>query len=292
MINEKRTGVGGLKLYIASDLQLHLEFGDCIIENKDNAEVLILAGDILVAKDLGIIDPKTQEETTESQRYKRFLTRVNSEFETVIYIMGNHEHYRGDFAKSKDRIQSTLDHSGLYNIRLLEKETVNLYGYQFICGTLWTDFNKNDALTLFHAQTGMNDYKGVKNTDKPDVWRFLPRHALEDHYRMRQYLETVLANRRERKADDKGVVVVGHHAPSSLSIAPEYLRDTIMNGCFMSNLEDIMLDNPDIKLWVHGHTHDDFDYTVGDCRVVCNPRGYVGHESRANWWEPKLIELE
>lgn len=279
-----------MKLYVASDI--HLEFGDCIIENKDNADTLVLAGDILVASDLGKIDPRTQEETTVSQRYKRFLTNVNYEFDNVIYIMGNHEHYHGDFAKSKNRIQSTLDHIGLYNIRLMEKESATIHGYQFICGTLWTDFNKADPLTLFHAVTGMNDYKGVKNSNNPGSWKFLPKHALEDHYRMRQYIETVLANRRERKADDKGVIVVGHHAPSSLSIAPEYLGDPIMNGCFMSKLEDIILDNPDIRLWIHGHTHEDFDYTIGDCRLVCSPRGYPGYESRTNWWEPKLIELE
>lgn len=27
--------------------------------------------------------------------------------------------------------------------------------------------------------------------------------------------------------------------------------------------------------WVHGHTHDSFDYDVRGCRVVCNPRGYM-----------------
>ncbi|BEP38497.1 hypothetical protein GmRootV59_54220 (plasmid) [Variovorax sp. V59] len=28
-------------------------------------------------------------------------------------------------------------------------------------------------------------------------------------------------------------------------------------------------------LWVHGHTHDSFDYQVGGRRVACNPRGYM-----------------
>ena len=28
-------------------------------------------------------------------------------------------------------------------------------------------------------------------------------------------------------------------------------------------------------LWVHGHIHQNFDYHVGPCRVVTNPRGYV-----------------
>jgi len=28
-------------------------------------------------------------------------------------------------------------------------------------------------------------------------------------------------------------------------------------------------------LWIHGHTHDSFDYVVNGTRVVCNPRGYA-----------------
>jgi hypothetical protein len=30
-----------------------------------------------------------------------------------------------------------------------------------------------------------------------------------------------------------------------------------------------------VVLWIHGHTHDSFDYTVGGTRVLCNPRGYA-----------------
>ena len=28
-------------------------------------------------------------------------------------------------------------------------------------------------------------------------------------------------------------------------------------------------------LWIHGHTHDSFDYDVQGTRVLCNPRGYA-----------------
>jgi len=35
-----------------------------------------------------------------------------------------------------------------------------------------------------------------------------------------------------------------------------------------------MEDNVDA--WIHGHTHNSFDYTVcGETRVICNPRGYA-----------------
>ena len=39
-----------MKVALASDI--HLEFQDIILKNTENAEVLILSGDILVAEDL------------------------------------------------------------------------------------------------------------------------------------------------------------------------------------------------------------------------------------------------
>ena len=44
-------------------------------------------------------------------------------------------------------------------------------------------------------------------------------------------------------------------------------------------------------MWTHGHTHEDFDYMIGGCRVVCNPRGYSGYESRANRWTTKGFDI-
>jgi hypothetical protein len=52
-----------------------------------------------------------------------------------------------------------------------------------------------------------------------------------------------------------------------------------------------MLDRPGIKLWTHGHTHEDFDYMIGDCRVVCNPRGYINYEPRADSFKLKIVEV-
>jgi len=51
------------------------------------------------------------------------------------------------------------------------------------------------------------------------------------------------------------------------------------------------MDHPQIRLWTHGHTHEDFDYMVGSTRIVCNPRGYINHEERADTWQPKLVEI-
>ena len=46
-------------------------------------------------------------------------------------------------------------------------------------------------------------------------------------------------------------------------------RDTIT-----LDLEALVADSG-AALWIHGHTHDSFDYRLGATRVLANPRGYV-----------------
>lgn len=38
----------------------------------------------------------------------------------------------------------------------------------------------------------------------------------------------------------------------------------------------------------HGHVHDYFDYALGNTRVLCNPRGYVGIDD-GNGFDPGLV---
>jgi hypothetical protein len=72
---------------------------------------------------------------------------------------------------------------------------------------------------------------------------------------------------------DGPTVVITHHAPSPRSIHPRFAGSPL-NGCFVSDLERLM-DGERVHLWIHGHTHDSFDYTVAGTRVLCNPRGYA-----------------
>ena len=57
------------------------------------------------------------------------------------------------------------------------------------------------------------------------------------------------------------------------------------------SLSEFILDHPEIKLWTHGHTHEDFDYMIGSTRIICNPRGYINYESRADYFKLKAIEV-
>lgn len=270
-----------MKLALASDL--HLEFGDFEIENRQNAQVLILSGDILVVEDLHDLNAtNVVGEGTKSQRWHAFLQRCTDRFEHVIYVMGNHEHYHGNFSRNSQRLKQRLEY--LPNIRVLEHETFELGDVTFVGGTLWTDMNNGDALTLYHMRSMMNDFRCVWNQDKNR--KFRPEDAMQEHIKMKQYISHVV----DHRPTDK-FVVCGHHAPSKLSIKPRYEHDYIMNGGYSSDLSEFILDRPQIVLWTHGHTHDAFDYTIGNTRVVCNPRGYLGYESQADQFDLRYLDV-
>ena len=286
-----------MKISIASDL--HLEFGDLDFDNSDNAEVLILSGDICVAADLDMRDRRQTElgfARARSERFHEFFERCAARFPHVIYVMGNHEYYHSDLATELDEVRRKLAH--LSNLSVLEREVKTIGDVTFIGGTLWTDMNNLDALTLYHMRTMMNDFRVITNSATPvhfrtqqgefktRVGKFSPEDAVSEHVKMKQYIQSVVQGNHDTK-----YVVAGHHAPSAQSIHARYAHDKIMNGGYSSNLDEFILDHPQIKLWTHGHTHHPFDYQIGDTRVVCNPRGYIGHEPEAANWTLKTVEI-
>ena len=271
-----------MKIALCSDL--HLEFADIILKNDEDADVLILSGDICTTVDLPYAD------SSRGQRFRDFFKRCAFQFPHTIYVMGNHEHYNGDFQKSAQLIRNEV--AQYDNFYFLDKESIGLNDVVFIGGTLWTDMNKEDPITLWDISRMMNDFRIVKNSsrmvgssDNPS--RFLPEDAVEDHKAMMQFIDVTLKD----VAPWKNVVVVGHHSPSKLSTKPQYQDDVIMNGGYSSDLTEFIINRPSIKLWTHGHTHHDFDYMVGKTRIVCNPRGYLGHEESADTFKLKYIEV-
>lgn len=288
-----------MKVALASDL--HLEFGPISLENTEGADVLILSGDICVAKD--VLDRDVYEifdRFDRSNTIHTFFQECCQRFPHVVYVMGNHEHYDGDYANT---VTALCDRFGyLVNLHILDKEIVQLNGVSFIGGTLWTDMNKEDPITLGRMKGMMNDFRCVVNSKnvvsfktfdennnvefKTRVAKFTPEDAVVDHKAMLEYIRLMI----EGKFDQK-FVVVGHHSPSKLSTKPRYEKEVIMNGGYSSDLSEFILDHPQIKLWTHGHTHHKFDYVIGSTRIVCNPRGYINYEPEADNFELQFIEV-
>jgi hypothetical protein len=144
--------------------------------------------------------------------------------------------------------------------------------------------NKEDPETLFGIRGMMNDYRVIRNSDRHA--KFCPEDSVTDHKAMLAVIREAVAANPAGK-----FVVVGHHSPSKLSTKPQYEGDVIVNGAYSSDLSELMLDHPQIRMWTHGHTHHEFDYVIGTCRVVCNPRGYHGYEQQAEDWQLKTFEV-
>lgn len=277
-----------MKFALCSDL--HLEFETLELNNTEGADVLVLSGDICIAKDLSFKD------TIRSERWMEFFTHCSEQFKDVIYIMGNHEHYHGDFAKSYGHLKSAL--AELPNIHVMEKEFIQLGDVTFIAGTLWTDMNKEDPNTLYAIKGYMNDYRIIEDSAHVVHFRdsdgnfhtrtskFSPEQSVEEHKAMLKVIDEVTRD----KASEK-FVVVGHHSPSKLSTKPQYETEVIVNGAYSSDLSDFILDRPMIKVWTHGHTHHTFDYMIGSTRIVCNPRGYANYEDVADTFKLQYIEV-
>jgi predicted phosphodiesterase len=306
-----------MKIALASDI--HLEFGPITLDNTEGADVLVLAGDICVAKHF--VDGRPTYAQRLAKEYRQFFDHVCKEFPQVVYIMGNHEHYSGDVAHTYNILKEHLDYS---NLHILEKETWTHRDHTFIGGTLWTDMNRSDPLTLSYTRNAMNDFREVLNSNRMVVrqvpvyernplWtddgknggqyskdatgaminigykskeepaRWTPEDSVIDHDKMLAYVDHVTR-------DPGSYIVVGHHCPSELSVAACYKGD-MLNGAFRSSLDDYIEARPQIRYWLHGHTHHNFNYWIGETRVVCNPRGYIGHESMADWFKLQYLEV-
>jgi DNA repair exonuclease SbcCD nuclease subunit len=280
-----------MKIALCSDL--HLEFEDIDLKNTEGAEVLILSGDIMIAEDLhnhpeekvriaAMIDSLGRRQEI-AQRFRDFLKRCSKEFPHVVYVAGNHEFYHGRWKESLTHLREECDK--FPNVYFLERDIKVINEVSFIGATLWTDMNKGDPLTLHAISDMMNDFRIIRN-DEHGYTKLRPAHAMYRHQQTLAYLKAVLPDMKDKK-----VVFVGHHGPSAMSTHPKYAGDYLMNGGYRSELSEMILDNPQIKLWTHGHMHDPFDYMIGTTRVVCNPRGYSGHDPQADVFELKFLDI-
>ena len=95
-----------------------------------------------------------------------------------------------------------------------------------------------------------------------------PEQALAEHEASRRWLSDQFV-----RSSPHPKIVITHHAPHAGSVHPKW-GDNLTNAAFVSDLSPLM---GKAELWVHGHTHDSFDYSVAGTRVVTNPMGYRFH---------------
>lgn len=253
-----------MRLHILSDLHLSV----CPMERPQaDADVVILAGDI--------------------SRPAEAAEWAGGFGKPVLYVPGNHEFYGGSIDGTLAQLRECCARNG---VRLLDREACVVGGVRFLGATLWTDFRlirgaSQRDLAQRSAQRFIRDFSRIRLREDGEEL-LTPESSAELHA---HYLEWL--NARLDEPHDGPTVVVTHHAPSERSIAARF-EDSPINPSFVSDLEWLM-GRQRVALWIHGHTHDSFDYDVNGTRVVCNPRGYAKADTNENRrFDPhKVVEI-
>jgi predicted phosphodiesterase len=268
-----------LKIRVLSDLHLENDEPDTI--PHADADLVVLAGDIHNHA-LGL----------------RWAAETFDPGVPVVYVPGNHEYYDGEFGALETAMHDAAaqtDHVHFLNNATLTDPAGR---FRVLGTTLWTDFalfGTDDAArdaAIAASRRVMLDFRGPiqlawpEGLDTPSR-DFTPDDSLALHARSRAWLAAELA-----KPFDGRTIVVTHHAPHRLSLAPRFADDLASAG-FVNDLPELV--HAPVALWVHGHTHTSFDYTTDGTHVVCNPRGYRDRrtgqpENPAFGWD-KVIEI-
>jgi len=235
-----------MKLNILSDL--HLGFGAMEWPVND-ADAIVLAGDI----------SRPREAAAWAMRFNK----------PVLYVPGNHEFYGSSIEGALDELKRLCEGT---KVHVLDNGEAVLDGVRFLGTTLWTDFQLSDdseqrAAAKDAARRLLRDFSRIR-VREASADLFTPDDSVALFRQHAAWLDARLSS-----VHAGPTVVITHHAPSTRSIHPRF-ADSLLNACFVSDVEQL-LGAHRAALWIHGHTHDSFDYLVDGTRVVCNPRGYV-----------------
>ena len=279
-----------MKISYVSDL--HFEFLNWPDFSQEyGGDVLLLAGDITTAAMI-----RSHRTDADARKHSKYLTKFKKDlidkYDAVYMVMGNHEHYNSIFKNTKQDLIDGFARHDLSKIRILDNDTVKLNDWTLVGATLWTDFNRADPFTMFTVEKGMNDFRLIGKEDISDMNYFNrisnrkidAQFILEQHQTSLAYIYDVV------KSNDK-VIVMTHHAPTSKSVNIDH-SGNFLDYAYFSVLSDIILDNPSIKYYIHGHTHMNVDYMVGDCRVLANQRGYHFEKSAKYFTGTQSFEVK
>lgn len=140
-----------------------------------------------------------------------------------------------------------------------------------LTSTLWTNFGE-DPMCEIAARSFVNDFRLVDGISINEI---------------KNYYYSTIGQINFYKPE----IVATHFGPFLQSIHPNYGNDAL-NRYFVNDMQGVLDGNPQIKLWIHGHTHSEFDYMNGDCHVICHPCGYPNENySRFEDYSPKFVEI-
>lgn len=227
----------------------------------DKDEICIIAGD-------------SAEYGKKGVKLSAMLEEMTTRFKEVIFVPGNHEYYGTNIGTLVSKVRKLMEHVDnftiLQNGEYIERDEVRIIG-----ATLWSDTSSID----YDAQTMMNDYKYIRFGPPAEPWK----RKLKPVHTTGLHREHVFRINKALTDWDGDAIVITHHAPSMLSIAPKFEGDKL-NPAYATDIELDRWPN----YWIHGHIHHAQNYLHNGCNVLCNPGGYqreyTGYEPLNNYF--------
>ena len=261
-----------ITIRVISDLHIDINSRDGVLphfgfeDNINDTDLVLIAGDI-------------------SGHYKTtalFLEKLADKLKgdtQIVVVGGNHLGYEHLCSKP---YENTKEHSNLVlrtqfdgsPIAFLEVDDIKYKDYTIVGCTLYSNFkyynNQKHAQSI--AERNINDFRYVLTMDYDNG---CIRPVNTDDY-IKWYNKSINYINDVLDRGDKTIVVT-HFAPSEYSIGNKYVGSSL-NPYYCTDLKNFIKSHNNLKLWVHGHVHDYFNYMLGNTRVVCSPYGYHGYE--------------
>ncbi|SUO97080.1 metallophosphoesterase [Suttonella ornithocola] len=238
-----------MKIAIHSDL--HTEYSFCLLEALEQADLLLLAGDIGDNYSLPIF-------------FKHLRSKAPSL--PIIYILGNHDRWGYTLLEG---INFHREIANRYQIRLLDNEAV-IFQDLLICGTtLWTNFMlAGTPEASMEWAKRLPDFKDIFIEENKRLTPEIMVDLFNDSVAFLKRTLNYQSNHIRKK------LVVSHFLPARELISPKHSKTTselVKSAYWTSDIPEIY---QLADIWVYGHSHTNIITNVGNTQFISNQRGY------------------
>ena len=255
-----------MQVQFYSDLHIEYEESDHVdvlkyITPKKGVDVLILAGDI--------------GNLYRYEQLKNFLIDISVYYKHVFYVLGNHEFYRRRTLPPKPYQLLYKDANQLQEhipkLIILNNDSYLVNNrYCFIGSTLWSKIHSTQIFPHFRVKiNGFNKFIYNKFNQKNI-----------------EYIKTMLELCQKKKWVP---IVITHYTPTFKCIHDKH-SDDIYQYLYANSLDNLICEMKP-KYWIAGHTHENFDFMLGETHIISNQLG-KSSENVKNYHPEKILTID
>lgn len=250
----------------ASDL--HIEMMKTIDDDTFINVLPPVAPYLILAGDIGNVSPK------HVCKLRHFLEYCKANWNTTIYIPGNHEYYGVTIDHGNTILSDICSRLG---IKLLAPGSITIDGITIVGTTLWSHIGSTNTEIIEYSIT---DFSAIRdfNVDAYNT----------NHKNDVKFLKSVID-----VSTPKTCLVVTHHAPSRelVKITSKLFKySTDLSEAFGTPITD-SFDTNNIISWIYGHSHRNRCKVINNIQLLTNQLGYSGERVEVTYNPWMVIEV-